>query len=156
MCVWFVCHFVLFWSNTLVKSLQIPENGLSHLPERLLLFRHDYTSSNVLQLVNAASEIADETLIEIVLTATRKNHCFFPHMFNSFGCTNSSISNIYHSPNICKQSRWHTNHTSACIGSTFIQNTHILWLLRRNVVRFGAAGIKVWRLQPKLSQTVCG
>ncbi|XP_037046923.1 serine/threonine-protein kinase D3 isoform X2 [Bradysia coprophila] len=49
---------------------KIPENGLSHLPERLLLFRHDYTSSNVLQLVNAASEITDETLIEIVLTAT--------------------------------------------------------------------------------------
>ncbi len=62
--------------------LQIPENGLSHLPERLLLFRHDYTSSNVLQLVNAASEIADETLIEIVLTATRKNRCFI-NMFIS-------------------------------------------------------------------------
>lgn len=49
---------------------KIPENGLSHLSERLLLFRHDYNSPNVLQLVNSASEVVDETLIEIVLTAS--------------------------------------------------------------------------------------
>lgn len=48
---------------------QLPDNGLSQLPNRLLLFRHDYNSPNVLQLVNAASEVIDETLIEIVLTA---------------------------------------------------------------------------------------
>lgn len=51
---------------------QIPDNGLSHLPERLLLFRHDYKSVNVLQLVNSASDVADETLIEIVLTSSRE------------------------------------------------------------------------------------
>lgn len=48
---------------------QLPDNGLSQLANRLLLFRHDYNSPNVLQLVNAASEVIDETLIEIVLTA---------------------------------------------------------------------------------------
>lgn len=53
-------------------SFQVPENGLSHLPERLLLFRHDYKSSNILQLVNSASDVIDETLIEIVLTSSRK------------------------------------------------------------------------------------
>lgn len=107
------------YATLIVLTLQIPENGLSHLPERLLLFRHDYTSSNVLQLVNAASEIIDETLIEIVLTATRKNHCFcFP--YSIIWCTNSSISNIYHSPNVCQQSRWYTNDSSARIGSAFI------------------------------------
>lgn len=51
---------------------QIPENGLSNLTERLLLFRHDYKSSNILQLVNSASDVVDETLIEIVLTSSRK------------------------------------------------------------------------------------
>ncbi|KPJ20788.1 Serine/threonine-protein kinase D1, partial [Papilio xuthus] len=39
------------------------------LPDRILLFRHDYCSPNVLQLVNSASDITDETLVEIVLTA---------------------------------------------------------------------------------------
>ncbi|EDS27946.1 protein kinase C [Culex quinquefasciatus] len=48
---------------------QIPENGLNRLSDRLLLFRHDYSSSNVLQMINSASEIVDETLVEIVLTA---------------------------------------------------------------------------------------
>uniref|UniRef100_A0A182J288 protein kinase C n=1 Tax=Anopheles atroparvus TaxID=41427 RepID=A0A182J288_ANOAO len=50
---------------------KIPENGLNRLPERLLLFRHDYDSHNVLQMVTAASEIVDETLVEIVLTANQ-------------------------------------------------------------------------------------
>uniref|UniRef100_A0A2M4ACC3 protein kinase C n=1 Tax=Anopheles triannulatus TaxID=58253 RepID=A0A2M4ACC3_9DIPT len=50
---------------------KIPGNGLNRLPERLLLFRHDYDSHNVLQMVTAASEIVDETLVEIVLTANQ-------------------------------------------------------------------------------------
>lgn len=45
---------------------------MSHLAERLLLFRHDYKSPNILQLVNSASDVIDETLIEIVLTSSRK------------------------------------------------------------------------------------
>ncbi|XP_055593096.1 serine/threonine-protein kinase D1 isoform X2 [Uranotaenia lowii] len=52
---------------------KIPENGLNRLSDRLLLFRHDYTSPNVLQMVNSASEINDETLVEIVLTANPIN-----------------------------------------------------------------------------------
>ncbi|XP_035775867.1 serine/threonine-protein kinase D3-like [Anopheles albimanus] len=50
---------------------KIPGNGLNRLPERLLLFRHDYDSHNVLQMVTAASDIVDETLVEIVLTANQ-------------------------------------------------------------------------------------
>lgn len=34
----------------------------------MLLFRHAYNSTNILQLINSASDIIDETLIEIVLT----------------------------------------------------------------------------------------
>uniref|UniRef100_A0A336M6P4 protein kinase C n=1 Tax=Culicoides sonorensis TaxID=179676 RepID=A0A336M6P4_CULSO len=50
-------------------NTKIPDNGVNHLANRLLLFRHDYNSINVLQLINAASEIVDETVVEIVLTA---------------------------------------------------------------------------------------
>lgn len=46
-----------------------PEHGINRLSERLLLFRHEYNSPNILQLINSASEIGDETLVEIVLTA---------------------------------------------------------------------------------------
>lgn len=51
---------------------QIPSHGLAHLPERLLLFRHDYESQNILQLLNAVSDVTDETLIEIILNSSRK------------------------------------------------------------------------------------
>ncbi|XP_066994913.1 serine/threonine-protein kinase D3 [Anabrus simplex] len=50
-------------------SRKCPDHGLTYLNERLLLFRHDYNSTNVLQLINSAAEIVDETLVEIVLTA---------------------------------------------------------------------------------------
>ncbi|XP_055853207.1 serine/threonine-protein kinase D1 isoform X1 [Episyrphus balteatus] len=49
---------------------KVPGNGLTYLPERVLLFRHDYNSPNVLHIVNSAAEIVDETLVEIVLTAS--------------------------------------------------------------------------------------
>lgn len=52
--------------------LQIPNHNLAHLPERLLLFRHDYESQNILQLLNAVSDVTDETLIEIILNSSRK------------------------------------------------------------------------------------
>lgn len=48
--------------------LQFPDHGLSRLSDRLLLFRHDYSCSNVLQLVNSTVDIVDETLVEIVMT----------------------------------------------------------------------------------------
>ncbi|KAJ8924394.1 hypothetical protein NQ315_007190 [Exocentrus adspersus] len=47
---------------------KIPDHGVNKLEDRLLLFRHAYNSTNILQLINSASEITDETLIEIVLT----------------------------------------------------------------------------------------
>lgn len=49
-------------------NTKCPEHGLNHLFERLILFKHDYNSTNVLQLVTNATEVIDETLVEIVLT----------------------------------------------------------------------------------------
>lgn len=57
-------------------TFQIPEHGLARLNERLLLFRHDYSSPNILQMINSASEITDETLVEIVLTGKLANSLF--------------------------------------------------------------------------------
>lgn len=51
---------------------QIPDSGLTYLSERILLFVHDYSSPNVLHIINSAAEVVDETLVEIVLTASRK------------------------------------------------------------------------------------
>ncbi|CAK1547534.1 unnamed protein product [Leptosia nina] len=48
---------------------KIPDNGLNRLSDRILLFRHDYCSPNVLQLINSSTDVTDETLVEIVLTA---------------------------------------------------------------------------------------
>ncbi|XP_034937008.1 serine/threonine-protein kinase D3-like [Chelonus insularis] len=54
----YACNFII---------TKCPDHGLNQLFERLLLFKHDYNSSNVLQLIKNAAEIVDETLIEIVL-----------------------------------------------------------------------------------------
>ncbi|KAK2577124.1 hypothetical protein KPH14_003286 [Odynerus spinipes] len=56
----FACNFI---------NAKCPDHGLSHLYERLLLFKHDYNSTNILQLITNATEVVDETLVEIVLTA---------------------------------------------------------------------------------------
>uniref|UniRef100_V9ILS3 Serine/threonine-protein kinase D3 n=1 Tax=Apis cerana TaxID=7461 RepID=V9ILS3_APICE len=71
----FACDFI----NT-----KCPEHGLNHLFERLLLFKHDYSSTNILQLITNATEVVDETLVEIVLTAQVPNEevPIRPHCFN--------------------------------------------------------------------------
>lgn len=56
-------------------NTKCPEHGLNHLFERLILFKHDYNSTNVLQLVTNATEVVDETLVEIVLTGKKNHHC---------------------------------------------------------------------------------
>lgn len=48
---------------------KVPDHGINQIEDRLLLFKHEYNSSNILQFINSASDIVDETLIEIVLTA---------------------------------------------------------------------------------------
>lgn len=48
---------------------KFPEHSLNKLNERLILFRHDYDSPNILQIINAASEVTQDTLVEIVMSA---------------------------------------------------------------------------------------
>ncbi|KAG1684723.1 Serine/threonine-protein kinase D3 [Nymphon striatum] len=48
---------------------KFPEHGLNHLNQRLMLFRHEYNSPNLLQHINVASDITDSSLIEVILSA---------------------------------------------------------------------------------------
>ncbi|KAG8222015.1 hypothetical protein J437_LFUL002776, partial [Ladona fulva] len=41
------------------------------MAERLLLFRHDFSSPNILQLINSASEVTDDTTVEVVLSTAQ-------------------------------------------------------------------------------------
>ncbi|KAL1114945.1 hypothetical protein AAG570_007768 [Ranatra chinensis] len=78
-------------SNLTLKSLKdyacdfinskCPEHGINRLSERLLLFKHDYNIQNILQLISSASDVVDETLVEIVLTGqvVLDEHPFRPH-----------------------------------------------------------------------------
>ncbi|XP_008216191.1 serine/threonine-protein kinase D1 isoform X2 [Nasonia vitripennis] len=56
----FACDFI----NT-----KCPDHGLSQLFERLILFKHDYNCTNILQLITNTTEVIDETLVEIVISA---------------------------------------------------------------------------------------
>ncbi|XKL69676.1 hypothetical protein PGB90_007445 [Kerria lacca] len=59
----YACDFV---------NSKCPEHGISRLSDRLMLFRHDYSSSNILHYISSASEIEDEVLVEIVLSSQIK------------------------------------------------------------------------------------
>lgn len=57
-------------------NTKCPEHGLNHLFERLILFKHDYNSTNVLQLITNTTEVVDETLVEIVLSGKQTLYLF--------------------------------------------------------------------------------
>lgn len=51
-----------------MSHLQFPECGFYGLYDKILLFRHDPASDNILQLVKIASDIQEGDLIEVVLS----------------------------------------------------------------------------------------
>lgn len=76
---------------------QCPEHGISKLSDRLLLFRHDYSSPNILHYISSASEIEDEVLVEIVLSGklncvriTREASIFVKARWQAWCCTFSA------------------------------------------------------------------
>jgi len=46
---------------------KFPGHGITRLAERVILFKHDYNSSNILQMVNAVTDIQEDTTVEIVV-----------------------------------------------------------------------------------------
>lgn len=61
-----ILTFNLFW----YLYLQFPECGFYGMYDKILLFRHDPTSENILQLVKTASDIQEGDLIEVVLSGS--------------------------------------------------------------------------------------
>uniref|UniRef100_A0A665TUB8 protein kinase C n=1 Tax=Echeneis naucrates TaxID=173247 RepID=A0A665TUB8_ECHNA len=71
-------------------QLSLPECGFYGMYEKILLFRHDQTSENVLQLLRSASQIQEGDLVEAVLSASAtvedfqiRPHCLFVHSYRA-------------------------------------------------------------------------
>ncbi|RWS02096.1 serine/threonine-protein kinase D1-like protein, partial [Dinothrombium tinctorium] len=47
---------------------KFPDHGLNRLSERLILFKHDYSSPNILLPINIASDITEGALVEVVVS----------------------------------------------------------------------------------------
>jgi len=71
-------------------SRKFPDHGLNRLNERLMLFTHDYNSCNKLEVINSASVVMEDTLVEIILTEPPANdeveirpHSLLVHSYKS-------------------------------------------------------------------------
>ncbi|XP_054855276.1 serine/threonine-protein kinase D2 [Eublepharis macularius] len=67
-----------------IVDQKFPECGFYGLYDKILLFRHDPSSANILQLVRAASDIQEGDLVEVVLSAsaTFEDFQIRPHALN--------------------------------------------------------------------------
>ncbi|XP_005941045.1 serine/threonine-protein kinase D1 isoform X1 [Haplochromis burtoni] len=73
-----------------IVDQKIPECGFYGMYEKILLFRHDPTSDNVLQLLRSASQIQEGDLVEAILSASAtvedfqiRPHCLFVHSYRA-------------------------------------------------------------------------
>ncbi|XP_022252201.1 serine/threonine-protein kinase D1-like isoform X2 [Limulus polyphemus] len=73
---------------------KFPDHGLNRLNERLILFRHEYSSENMLLPINAASDVTENTVVEVVLSVNNPSDDvqIRPH---------SLMVHSYKSPNFC-------------------------------------------------------
>lgn len=69
---------------------KLPECGFYGMFEKILLFRHDSSSENVLQLLRSATQIQDGDLVEVILSASAtvedfqiRPHCLFVHSYRA-------------------------------------------------------------------------
>ncbi|KAK3538024.1 hypothetical protein QTP70_027381 [Hemibagrus guttatus] len=73
-----------------IVDQKFPECGFYGIYDKILLFRHDPTSENVLQLVKCASDIMEGDLVEVVLSASAtvedfqiRPHTLFVHSYRA-------------------------------------------------------------------------
>uniref|UniRef100_A0A4X2JTS8 Serine/threonine-protein kinase n=1 Tax=Vombatus ursinus TaxID=29139 RepID=A0A4X2JTS8_VOMUR len=73
-----------------IVDQKFPECGFYGMYDKILLFRHDPTSENILQLVKTASDIQEGDLIEVVLSASAtfedfqiRPHALFVHSYRA-------------------------------------------------------------------------
>ncbi|XP_034025148.1 serine/threonine-protein kinase D2 isoform X2 [Thalassophryne amazonica] len=67
-----------------IVDTKFPECGFYGIYDKILLFKHDTSSNNILQLVKAASDIQEGDLVEVVLSAaaTVEDFQIRPHALN--------------------------------------------------------------------------
>uniref|UniRef100_A0A3P8QC03 Serine/threonine-protein kinase n=1 Tax=Astatotilapia calliptera TaxID=8154 RepID=A0A3P8QC03_ASTCA len=67
-----------------IVDTKFPECGFYGIYDKILLFKHDTSTNNILQLVKAASEIQEGDLVEVVLSAaaTFEDFQIRPHALN--------------------------------------------------------------------------
>ncbi|KAM9853042.1 serine/threonine-protein kinase D2 isoform 1-T1 [Aulostomus maculatus] len=67
-----------------IVDTKFPECGFYGIYDKILLFKHDTTTNNILQLVKAASDIQEGDLVEVVLSAaaTFEDFQIRPHALN--------------------------------------------------------------------------
>ncbi|TSW08339.1 Serine/threonine-protein kinase D1 [Bagarius yarrelli] len=73
-----------------IVDQKFPECGFYGLYDKILLFRHDPTSENILQLVKCAADIMEGDLVEVVLSASAtvedfqiRPHTLFVHSYRA-------------------------------------------------------------------------
>ncbi|XP_059565681.1 serine/threonine-protein kinase D1 isoform X2 [Myotis daubentonii] len=73
-----------------IVDQKFPECGFYGMYDKILLFRHDPTSENILQLVKTASDIQEGDLVEVVLSASAtfedfqiRPHALFVHSYRA-------------------------------------------------------------------------
>ncbi|KAG7328100.1 hypothetical protein KOW79_008044 [Hemibagrus wyckioides] len=73
-----------------IVDQKFPECGFYGIYDKILLFRHDPTSENILQLVKCASDIMEGDLVEVVLSASAtvedfqiRPHTLFVHSYRA-------------------------------------------------------------------------
>ncbi|KAK2878699.1 hypothetical protein Q8A67_019490 [Cirrhinus molitorella] len=73
-----------------IVDQKFPECGFYGMYDKILLFRHDPTSENILQLVRCAAEIMEGDLVEVVLSASAtvedfqiRPHALFVHSYRA-------------------------------------------------------------------------
>ncbi|GCC24127.1 hypothetical protein chiPu_0002527 [Chiloscyllium punctatum] len=86
-------HFSLAHVREMACSIvdqKFPECGFYGMYDKILLFRHEPSSENILQLVKAATDIQEGDLIEVVLSAAAtfedfqiRPHALFVHSYRA-------------------------------------------------------------------------
>nr|XP_033808081.1 serine/threonine-protein kinase D1 isoform X3 [Geotrypetes seraphini] len=73
-----------------IVDQKFPECGFYGMYDKILLFRHDTSSENILQLVKSATEIQEGDLVEVVLSASAtfedfqiRPHALFVHSYRA-------------------------------------------------------------------------
>ncbi|KAJ7990922.1 hypothetical protein DPEC_G00291910 [Dallia pectoralis] len=73
-----------------IVDQKLPECGFYGMYDKILLFRHDPGSENILQLVRCATDISDGDLVEVVLSASAtvedfqiRPHALFVHSYRT-------------------------------------------------------------------------